>query len=435
MKKAGLTFLGLGLVLCLIAQDYTSYFTGNTNDAHTSPLGGICMMGGSTENDNAMRWFLERADGGDVLVIRASGSDGYNNYMYSDLGVTINSVETIRFNGPNAANDPYVMERLAKAEAIWIAGGDQWDYVSYWRDSPVANLINEGIRQRNIVIGGTSAGMAILGGAYFSAQNGSITSSEALANPYNNDMTVQNEPFLDVPFLEDVITDTHYDQRERRGRHLAFLARAQTDFGQSYRGIACNENTAVCITTGGIAYVYGTYPDYDDTAYFLTVNCEVNNNQPEQCAPNQPLTWDQNNAAIKVYAVKGTPTGLYQFDLSDWKTGSGGDWESWSVNNGQFQQMDSQIPNCLPSSSSEVTSQYDFKIYPNPANGSRFSLDLPEDDFCSVQLYDISGRFLNQWTRLYGHAELFWDFPVKGVYVIEIQSLRHGRGAYQLVVK
>ena len=35
------------------------------------------MMGGSVENDNAMRWFLERADGGDVLVLRASGSDGY----------------------------------------------------------------------------------------------------------------------------------------------------------------------------------------------------------------------------------------------------------------------------------------------------------------------------------------------------------------------
>ena len=37
-------------------------------------------MGGASENDAAMAWFLERAGGGDVLVLRASGSDGYNDY-------------------------------------------------------------------------------------------------------------------------------------------------------------------------------------------------------------------------------------------------------------------------------------------------------------------------------------------------------------------
>ena len=40
-------------------------------------------MGGSRENDNAMRWFLKQADGGDILVLRASGSNGYNDYMLS----------------------------------------------------------------------------------------------------------------------------------------------------------------------------------------------------------------------------------------------------------------------------------------------------------------------------------------------------------------
>ena len=43
------------------------------------------MMGGATEDDNAMKWFLERANGGDVLILRASGSDGYNQYLYSQL--------------------------------------------------------------------------------------------------------------------------------------------------------------------------------------------------------------------------------------------------------------------------------------------------------------------------------------------------------------
>lgn len=62
------------------------------------------------------------ADGGDILVLRASGSDGYNNYFYSQLGVTINSVETIVFNNGQAASNAYIQRRIDEAEAIWLAG-------------------------------------------------------------------------------------------------------------------------------------------------------------------------------------------------------------------------------------------------------------------------------------------------------------------------
>ena len=67
-------------------------------------------MGGATENDNAMTWFLQQANGGDVLVLRASGSDGYNNYMYSGLGVSVNSVEKIMLlssNNVSSGSDGY----------------------------------------------------------------------------------------------------------------------------------------------------------------------------------------------------------------------------------------------------------------------------------------------------------------------------------------
>ncbi|MGY8926789.1 MAG: cyanophycinase, partial [Flavobacteriales bacterium] len=133
-----------------ISQNYTSYFTGSPLDYGAFPQGGVCLMGGATEHDEAMKWFLQRANGGDVLVLRTSGSDGYNDYMFSQLGVTVNSVETIVFNNSNASNDSYVQERIQKAEAIWFAGGDQWNYVSYWRNTPVDSLINLGLVQRNI---------------------------------------------------------------------------------------------------------------------------------------------------------------------------------------------------------------------------------------------------------------------------------------------
>lgn len=42
-------------------------------------------MGGATEHDKAMRWFLREANEGDIVVLRASGIDGYNDYFYSEL--------------------------------------------------------------------------------------------------------------------------------------------------------------------------------------------------------------------------------------------------------------------------------------------------------------------------------------------------------------
>jgi len=94
-------------------------------------------MGGASEDDNAMTWFLQQANGGDILVLRTSGSDGYNNYMYSELSAGVNSVETIVFNNSSASNESYIHQKIQQAEAIWFAGGDQWNYISYWRKAPL----------------------------------------------------------------------------------------------------------------------------------------------------------------------------------------------------------------------------------------------------------------------------------------------------------
>ena len=70
------------LFLCTIqfsfSQDYVEYKTGSTTDITTDHKSGVCLMGGRTEQDDAMRWFLNQTEGGDVVVLRASGSDGYN---------------------------------------------------------------------------------------------------------------------------------------------------------------------------------------------------------------------------------------------------------------------------------------------------------------------------------------------------------------------
>jgi len=157
--KLFLTTISAILIVSFLgqSQNYTSYLIGNSVDLETQPTGGICLMGGASEHDEAMKWFLQQSNGGDVLVIRATGSNGYNDYFFNQLGITLNSVETIVFNNATASIDAYVIDKIKKAEAIWIAGGDQWTYTSYWRNTPVDSLINKGITEEIIFIGETRA--------------------------------------------------------------------------------------------------------------------------------------------------------------------------------------------------------------------------------------------------------------------------------------
>ncbi|MDP4826604.1 MAG: Type 1 glutamine amidotransferase-like domain-containing protein [Flavobacteriales bacterium] len=387
MKSIVLSAL-LVLPLFTVAQDYTSYFTGNQTGIETTPAGGACLMGGASESDEAMIWFLEQANGGDVLVLRASGSDGYNDYFYSELGVSVNSVETIVFSSAAASFDTYVHEKIAGAEAIWFAGGDQWNYVNYWRNTPVQDLINSAISDRNVVIGGTSAGMAILGEYYFSAQNGTISSTAALNNPYNANVTVDNSAFLDIPFMENVVTDTHYDNPDRRGRHVAFMARVMTDYSANPKGIASEEYTAVCVDANGIARVFGGFPQYEDYAYFIQTNCELADASPETCEPGSNLVWSHNNAALNVLKVPGTTTGEYFLDLNNWETSNVDAWQKWYVNNANLGSVDSTAPNC---SVLVDETEMSFSIGPNPTADI---ISINSDNVLRIECYNLFGQLV-----------------------------------------
>ncbi len=349
------------------AQNYTSIMLGNEQDLSTQPQGGICLMGGATEQDNAMRWFLERTDGGDVLVLRASGSDGYNDYFYNQLGVTLNSVETIIFHNQEASQDTYIHTKIAQAEAIWIAGGDQFDYVSFWRDTPIDSLINRAIQDRNVVIGGTSAGMAIMGSYYFTAQNGTINSQSALLNPFDNRVTIDSNQFIANHILSNVITDTHYDNPDRKGRHTAFLARILHDYDIIPYGIAADEYTAICIDENNMAIIFGEWPEFEDFAYFIKPNCGLENPNPEVLAANQPLSWQHSRQALQVYKVNGRPTGNSTFNLNDWQTGSGGAWEYWSVENGNLSTKIGGDGSCSTIVSLDEIKE-ELELYPNPVS-------------------------------------------------------------------
>lgn len=282
------------------AYDY--YLTGDGADAVVPTTPGLLLMGGDTDVDAAMLWMIEHAEGGDFVVIRASGGNGYNNYLYN-MG-NLDSVETIVFQEASAAYDPFVLQTIENAEALFIAGGDQWKYVDYWRGTPVEDAIHA-LRDQGVPIGGTSAGLAVLGEFYFSAQNGTVYSHEALADPYNMYMTLGND-FLEFPHLSGVITDSHFQERDRMGRLVGFLARiVQDGWAGQARGIAVDEVTALVVEADGTATRLGS-----GNVYFLETP-----GAPEVCQPGQPLTF----LNVSVYRLSDGGS----FDLATW-TGQGG---------------------------------------------------------------------------------------------------------------
>jgi len=121
---------------------------------------GIAMMGGGSDLDEAFRWLCSKAAGGDLLVLRAHGDAEYNSYI---AGLCkLNSVATLVISNRDAAQDPRVAAIIRSAQAIFIAGGDQSRYINFWQGTPVQDAINTNISEGK-PIGGTSAGLAVLG--------------------------------------------------------------------------------------------------------------------------------------------------------------------------------------------------------------------------------------------------------------------------------
>ncbi len=400
------------------AQGYTSFFTGNSTDAITNPEFGICLMGGSTENDEAMQWFLNLADGGDILVLRASGTDGYNDYMYNAPGVNVNSVETIRIDQSSGATSPYVLQKISQAEAIWFAGGDQADYVNFFKDNAVENLLNQHINIKQYPIGGISAGMAIMGEYYFDALNGTITSAEALSNPFDNRISLGTSDFLDAPFLENTITDTHYDNPNREGRHMTFLARLQALDGERIYGIGIDEFTSVCIDKDGIANIYGEFPNFNDFAYFIQVNC-LDNMTPENLSANQNLDWNLNQQAVKAYKVPGVPGGTNQFDLTTWKNGIGGEWQNWWIDQGSFLSQISTPVNCDTFSTQDFDA-VDVFVYPNPTEDIVHIQS--EAELEKIEIFDIKGKKIEVIYTPFTNRSFKMNAYQKGIYLLKIFS-------------
>ena len=277
---------------------------GNPADVQTATKPGVMFEGGGTDVDDAYRWMCAKSGGGDFLVLRSYGDGDYDPYIQR-LCPGENSVSTLKIINRRGARDPAVLAIIQNAEALFIAGGNQADYVNFFQNSPVQGAINA-LAARGVPVGGTSAGNAILAQFAFSALVNTIYSRQALANCFDRRITI-DDGFLNLsPLLAATITDDHFVTRNRMGRLVTFLARI-VESGAVHQafGIALNENTAYLMDPNGEGGVVGS-----GTVYFLRTP-----GPPEVCAPEMPVTY----TGLSVYRIaKGG-----RFNVANWTGGNG----------------------------------------------------------------------------------------------------------------
>lgn len=340
---------------------YTYYSVGDPavspGVAQARPDPSYVLMGGGPDVDEAFRWMIGRAGitpatGGRVVVIRAAGDGAYNPYIYysgrksststdvqdgwvggKSLGVS--SVETLVIPSAEAANSAFVSSVVGRANAVWIAGGDQTHYLRYWKGTQLESTLKN-LMANNVPIGGTSAGLAVMGGFDFTGENGTVTSAQALADPYNTYMRFDPTPlstagsFITPPVFANTIMDSHLDSRDRMGRLVTFVSRLIGNYPRNAANpYGCSGGVIANATAKGIGIGVeaallvkgnpdGSYSGERVTNVSTTTESAVylvNVTQgPTTCVSGQPLTIPE--SAVEIRKLDGNMPVIE--NLQDW---------------------------------------------------------------------------------------------------------------------
>lgn len=227
-----------------------------------------------------------------------------------------------------------------------IKPGDQSRYIRFWKGTALDRSLTA-LLGRNVPIGGTSAGLAILGEYAFAALQGTIDSAAALSNPFDPRITLDPDPagrgerFLVPKPMTGVLTDSHFDRRKRMGRLIAFLSRLDGGEGHGclgklstmqkhlggIRGIGVSEQAALLIESTDDRHDYiarrikNPWSDAEGAVYFVRPLAP-----PTECEPGMPLSIEQ-------VEIRKLADSRSVFNLTDW---SGVDAYTVSIENGHF---------------------------------------------------------------------------------------------------
>jgi cyanophycinase len=229
----------------------------------------LVIVGGGLKRDNAAiyRAFIDRVPPGQMVAIvpsasgepQGSANDFADNLVHhgfprSRISIIhlaeVDDSETVTADESKWSvngRDQAEIAKLKKAGGVWFTGGDQARTMRVLDGTPMLKLIRKRLKD-GAVIGGTSAGAAIMGEgmilcgdpAVALAQTNVGTDTKACAPAEG-----QREPLVvgkGLGFLPNMIVDQHFFERKRLPR-LQLAVKSLGRFG----GVGIDENTALVV--------------------------------------------------------------------------------------------------------------------------------------------------------------------------------------------
>jgi cyanophycinase len=165
------------------------------------------------------------------------------NYLHAFAKLSCNNVHILNIRNREDAQNPEYVERVRKADAVMITGGNQMRLTATFGGTELYHILQQRyFYEDGFLIAGTSAGamamsntMIYEGNAANAHLKGAVKVTTGLA------------------FMRDVIFDSHFDKRGRFGR----LAQAVASNPQCI-GIGLGEDTGLLITDGNFMEAIGS---------------------------------------------------------------------------------------------------------------------------------------------------------------------------------
>lgn len=205
------------------------------------PKGLLFIIGGGEDKEGdctILSEFVRLAGGASARIVVMTAATDLPEELGADyravfkrLGAGI--VSLVDVSTRQDASNPKSLATLEQATAIFFTGGDQLHVTALIGGSAMDELLHE-LYERGVVIGGTSAGAAMMSNSMFISGSGE-------ENPRLGNMQLGPG----VEFLLGGMVDTHFSQRGRHGRLLSAVAHYPHDLG-----IGIDENTAMVVKDG-----------------------------------------------------------------------------------------------------------------------------------------------------------------------------------------
>jgi cyanophycinase len=221
--------------------------------------GYVCAEGGGTGSGawaaEMYGWMAEKGGKGAAVLLGAvelEASDKPDSREVAFVKAGASSAKSLVITEKNADTQE-IYDAITAASIVFIRGGSQSRYVEMWKGTKTEAAIRA-VFAKGGVVGGTSAGCAILGEMSYDAVNGSLKPEEIVRDAQHPDLTL-TKGFLGL--VPGVLFDTHFGERARLPRLMTMLAHCREHRRIQPLGIGLDPKTALCVSPDGTAEVRG----------------------------------------------------------------------------------------------------------------------------------------------------------------------------------